>query len=469
MADEVTAQTWTPPDPATTEWVPIWNPLTQGPVGPAGPQGNPGPTGPQGVPGPLGPVGPIGNTGATGPTGPQGDTGPQGPTGPTGPQGIPGNNAAPHHAQHEPGGTDAITTLSASILLSGTLADARLSPNVPLKNIGNVFTQQQIISRTSGPAGPFYPGITFEDLSQAVDVRRFRIINTGGTLRFQATTDAETALASAEMTLTRVGILTIPGGLVCPGVVFTDRANTITASPQTLRNTTSSMELILSGNGYSRIRMGDSSQPANLQVWHLLSYNGGLFYITPSTDDAGAWPGPGGVGVTTFERNGNVTHTGYVAATGASIGVNGINTTGAIVSTGLMYPGRVDASGQQTSYYLASNFNYGLYSNTGLYLGGSFWVAGNTNLTGNLNTQGYIYPGRADTTGYQSSWFLASHGSYGLYSSAGLYVNGGIWSGTISATGNIVCSGYLQPTGVVYPGRIDTGAAQASWYLATHG
>ena len=27
------------PDPATTNWVPIWNPLTEGPVGPAGPTG----------------------------------------------------------------------------------------------------------------------------------------------------------------------------------------------------------------------------------------------------------------------------------------------------------------------------------------------------------------------------------------------------------------------------------------------
>jgi len=33
------------PDPAVTDWVPIWNPLTQGPTGPQGPQGPQGPAG----------------------------------------------------------------------------------------------------------------------------------------------------------------------------------------------------------------------------------------------------------------------------------------------------------------------------------------------------------------------------------------------------------------------------------------
>lgn len=50
------------PDPNTTNWVPIWNPVSVGPTGP---------------------------------------------TGPTGPQGIPGATA-PHHVTHEPGGSDAL-------------------------------------------------------------------------------------------------------------------------------------------------------------------------------------------------------------------------------------------------------------------------------------------------------------------------------------------------------------------------
>lgn len=77
MADDPVIEPLTIPDPATTEWVPIWNPLTQGPVGP------PGPTGP---------------TGATGAQGPIGNTGPQGPAG----------TIAAHHVTHERGGTDEV-------------------------------------------------------------------------------------------------------------------------------------------------------------------------------------------------------------------------------------------------------------------------------------------------------------------------------------------------------------------------
>jgi hypothetical protein len=90
------------PNPATTEWVPIWNPMSAGPVGPQGPQGIEGPTGPIGPTGPTGntgpqgptgdtgPQGPIGNTGITGSQGPKGDKGDTGSQGPQGIQGIQG-------------------------------------------------------------------------------------------------------------------------------------------------------------------------------------------------------------------------------------------------------------------------------------------------------------------------------------------------------------------------------------------
>lgn len=83
-----------PPDPATTKWVPMWNPIGEGPVGPKGDTGPQGPqgvtgdtgtTGPQGARGPVGDTGPIGPQGVPGPIGEQGTQGPQGPAGPTGP------------------------------------------------------------------------------------------------------------------------------------------------------------------------------------------------------------------------------------------------------------------------------------------------------------------------------------------------------------------------------------------------
>lgn len=169
-----------------------------GPVGPTGPQGDIGSTGPSG---PQGIQGPIGNTGSTGPQGVKGDTGNTGPTGPQGPQGIqgatgPAGSAAleylgdyttgptyndgdivigsdgvaymctkngtttppepwpgssngvlsAHHGTHETGGSDALTSLSGNIINSGTVVDARLSANVPLKNVTNTFTISQLIA-----------------------------------------------------------------------------------------------------------------------------------------------------------------------------------------------------------------------------------------------------------------------------------------------------------------------------------
>lgn len=85
------------PDPATTEWVPIWNPQSAGPVGPQGPQGAVGPAGATGPAGPTGAAGPQGPTGATGSQGPQGVQGPAGPQGPQGIQGIQGPAGVPSY------------------------------------------------------------------------------------------------------------------------------------------------------------------------------------------------------------------------------------------------------------------------------------------------------------------------------------------------------------------------------------
>lgn len=94
-----------------------------GSVGSTGATGSTGARGSDGIAGPTGDRGSDGAVGATGSTGPRGSdgatgpTGLQGTTGPTGPQGPAGNAAS--------------ATTSASALTSGTLADARLSSNIP--------------------------------------------------------------------------------------------------------------------------------------------------------------------------------------------------------------------------------------------------------------------------------------------------------------------------------------------------
>jgi hypothetical protein len=99
----------------------------QGPQGIQGPQGVDGPPGPQGVDGPTGPPGPTGATGPTGETGPA---------------------AGPHAPTHQAGGADPLTAVPATIL-TGTVPDATLSANVPLKDAANTFTQPQTISAAS--------------------------------------------------------------------------------------------------------------------------------------------------------------------------------------------------------------------------------------------------------------------------------------------------------------------------------
>jgi hypothetical protein len=151
-----------------------------GPVGPVGPQGEQGIQGEVGPVGPIGPIGPegpkgdkgdTGDTGATGPQGPQGlqgEKGDKGDKGDTGDQGIQGIQGIPgekgdkgdtgekgdkgdkgDQGDQGPAGT---ATTDASDLTTGTLADARLSTNVPLKDAANTFTQNQTLDGTNNVA-----------------------------------------------------------------------------------------------------------------------------------------------------------------------------------------------------------------------------------------------------------------------------------------------------------------------------
>jgi|SRR5688572_221232 len=103
------------------------------------------------------------------------------------------------------------------------------------------------------------------------------------------------------------------------------------------------------------------------------------------------------------------------------------NFSGHIYSKGYIYPGRADIVDSQTNWWLASHASYGLYSNTGLYLTGGLLTVGSVTVESNIQTKGQIFPGRIDTVALQNSWYLGSHGAYGLYSNTGLALNGAIW------------------------------------------
>lgn len=168
-----------------------------GPQGPAGAAGAKGDTGLTGATGLTGPQGPAGSTGATGSQGPQGvagatgATGPQGPagaTGATGPQGPQASLVYASVAAFPATGSESalyldesssrlyqwespvyvevgtsgggIATTSASALVEGTLADARLSANVVLTGDGRLSDARTPTGAAGGDLTGTYPNPT---------------------------------------------------------------------------------------------------------------------------------------------------------------------------------------------------------------------------------------------------------------------------------------------------------------------
>lgn len=468
------ADPYVPPDPATTEWVPIWNPVSQGPVGPAGPVGPLGPVGPAG---PLGPEGPIGDTGLTGPPGtpgeawfsgagvpagtlsgsivgdwyldittgdvyektgsttwvvrgnikgPQGATGSQGSqgaTGPQGPQGLPGSTAA-HHATHEPGGADALV-------------------NAAWTTVANAFTQSQMIWLSS-------PSLTLHDQSAAADVRRFLLLNTGSVLYFQTQSDAG-VWQNNPFALTRSGNLTITGNLTSTGMQYIND-NTPIGGPA----------------GYCGILLKDNSQPVDGRIWRILNV-GGTLYVGQAMND-GQTAQTGSVTVT---RAGLMTVSGSVTATGAR---NMFGDTqfvdGATADIRLVLNLRTNAVDRKKwMIHVNPSGNF--------YLGGwadaeNAWVGttltyiespgGNWNFPAHVKTTGYVYPGRIHgPAGLQTSYYIAGSDSYGLFSNTGLYLTGSLWTGQ-----GISCATSLNVGTALTVGGVVTFAA-STWHNSSEG
>ena len=144
--------------------------------------------------GATGPQGPQGEKGDTGDTGPQGIQGPQGPQGIQGIQGVDGG-ITPHHTRHEPGGSDAITALAGEVITTGTVADARLSANVALKNIDNNFVAQTLADGTTIAGNNHYLG--FRSNPAGVDQKNWRMLQYGdGMFRLEALNDALSAVTA---------------------------------------------------------------------------------------------------------------------------------------------------------------------------------------------------------------------------------------------------------------------------------
>lgn len=99
----------------------------------------------------------------------------------------------------------------------------------------------------------------------------------------------------------------------------------------------------------AHIEVGNADSPRIAFHWH------GVVASQIGVDTSGR--------IRTYDNPG----TGYESFVAASIAANGIlSATGYIMSTGVIYPGRIDIAGSQGGWYLASHGGYGLYTNTGL-------------------------------------------------------------------------------------------------------
>jgi hypothetical protein len=113
-----------------------------------------------------------------------------------------------------------------------------------------------------------------------------------------------------------------------------------------------------------------------------------------------------------------------------------------------IYPGRTDGGDNQKNWYLASSGSWGLYTNTSMDIAGGLYLSNQGN--------NYLYN---DGTYIKASTFLRA-GS-GIYSDNWIQSAGSVYVG----------SHLLEANGsYVYPGRNDGGGSwQGNWYLASNG
>lgn len=240
------------------------------------------------------------------------------------------------------------------------------------------------------------------------------------------------------------GNMTIPGQITCGPVISTGPSQF-----------TASEFRIIGQSNYARLHLRDTTSAAGSQTFVLINYQQQLT-LAPATDDglspvlAGSWL----AGIT-------------------------LNRSGSVQLWGPIYPGYGGGggTGAQANYFLSAHTTWGLYSNTsifflnGVYTNTLFYSYGTGTSLGDLTVRGstgfqnsvtvtggnvivnagyvqcsgYMYPGRADAPGTaQSTWVLASHGSYGLYINTGLFVMNDLWCASVNASGNLLATGVIR-------------------------
>lgn len=419
----------------------------QGPPGPQGIQGVQGPVGPAGptgaastVPGPVGPQGPIGLTGPQGPQGIQGVPGPATLHAPTHSSGGTDPVTVTNLAGY-PGG---ITNF---LRADGTFAaPPGGAPTGPIIFPGPALTPAppSFPTRSTGTRIVYYPQIPDEvDFSVGIDGSTlWTAVPTGCFNKWYIST-------TLAMQLDGGGNFSLAGQMRLAAINPVLQFGGTTAAFPALRNTGAILEVVTADASlYASLRAGNfiaaniGNNFADLTVTGTVGI-GGAVGISGELDCIGGtgtayntapieirmasnprvsfhWPGvvASQIGmdsagtIIAYDNPG----TGYAAFACAKIYANGVSNSlgdltcrggtnfqagvtitggnvdvraGYIISSGVIYPGRIDNGAQQTTIgYLATHPSYGLFTATSMLIGGN--IITNAITCTPINTQGNV-------------------------------------------------------------------------------
>src|SRR5262245_29262374 len=243
----------------------------------------------------------------------------------------PASTPGTHRLRHATGGADAPQNLSAAILTSGTLPDARLSAQIPRLASNNLFSGDQTLE------GATFARLLLRDLSRPANQRNFHVMNFNGVLTLQALDDA-LAGSGGSLVLERAGAVRVSGDLyekgrsqplghwtqiVYTGVNFSSNVGSWTVEPADQVQ----LQYMLAGKtlwlAFQLQQTTVAGSPSQLRVALPLSLTAAFPTWVPfHWFDAGVW---NGTGVATAAAGG-----GYLALQkdpGAGVAwVNGTNT-----------------------------------------------------------------------------------------------------------------------------------------------
>jgi hypothetical protein len=212
-----------------------------------------------------------------------------------------------------------LTNINASNITSGTLADARLSSNVPLKNVTNTFTANQIIDNGATTSlhlnSTTNSEVRFNATGQPANNRLWILLNVGSSLQLRAYDDTVSS-SNVAINFHRTGIT--PGQINTYGTLYVGAEQ--------------------SNNGYMGIVVGGASASGSTQFFSPTGVRVGFIgaATTYGTGDNGTLPYIAG----THAFTGDVTVSGVITGNGS--GLTSLNASN--ISSGTIADARLSSN-----------------------------------------------------------------------------------------------------------------------------